>query len=70
MPTRRYHVPEITCHRCQDAIQASVVRVPGVERVEVDIDTRRVTVTGDAPDETVRAAIEDAGYDVAGDPLA
>jgi copper chaperone CopZ len=63
--TRVYRVPGISCDHCKQAIEGEVGGLPDVERVEVDIDRRRVTVTGDADDGAVRAAIDEAGYDVA-----
>ena len=59
-------VPAMSCGHCRTAITAEVERVPGVTGVDVDLETKRVTVIGegiDAP--TVRAAIDQAGYDVA-----
>ncbi len=41
--------------------------MPGVDSVHVDIAARTVRVEGAAPDAAVRSAIDDAGYDVAGD---
>jgi copper chaperone len=60
---RTYTVPAIHCGHCQNAIETEVGQVPGVERVAVDIETKRVTVEGDAPEEAVLAAINEAGYD-------
>jgi len=61
-----YSVPGVSCEHCRTAITAEVSRVDGVERVEVDLDAKRVTVTGDRVDDgAVRAAIDEAGYDVA-----
>lgn len=64
--TLTYDVPGISCDHCRVAITAEVSRVPGVADVDVDVAARRVTVTGDSPDDAlVRAAIDEAGYDVA-----
>ena len=61
-----HSVPDMSCGHCRAAISGEVERVPGVGYVEVDLDARRVTVTGDGIDDTaVRAAIEEAGYDIA-----
>jgi copper chaperone CopZ len=63
--TRSYHVPDISCGHCQTAIEGEVGNLGAVEQVAVDIDTRTVTVTGDADDAAIRHAIEEAGYEVA-----
>jgi copper chaperone len=65
MSTTTYEVPGISCGHCKSAIEAEVATVPGVEHVEVDIDARTVTVDGSPDDAEVRAAIDEAGYDVA-----
>ena len=61
-----YAVPAISCDHCKSAIEAEVARVDGVESVSVDVAARTVRVEGPASDEAVRAAIDEAGYDVAG----
>ena len=66
MPTTRsYQVPDISCGHCKTAIEAEVGALAQVDDVAVDIDTRTVTVTGDADDTAIHAAIEEAGYEVA-----
>ena len=62
---RTYSVPGISCDHCKAAIEGEVSTVAGVERVEVDVPGRTVVVVGEAPDEAVRAAIDEAGYEVA-----
>lgn len=63
--TRVYRVPGISCDHCKHAIEGEVGKLAGVDRVEVDVERRVVTVVGDAGDDAVRAAIDEAGYDVA-----
>lgn len=58
-------VPGISCSHCVNAISASVGAIPGVRSVDVDLASTTVRVTGDVDDVQVRAAISDAGYDVA-----
>jgi copper chaperone len=66
METTIYTVPGMHCGHCQAAVTEELEGVPGVESVEVDLDSNLVTVGGDALDETVlRAAIAEAGYEVA-----
>lgn len=59
-------VPGISCGHCVSAITGEVTGVAGVASVDVDLDTKVVTVEGDAARDAVVAAIEEAGYEVAG----
>jgi copper chaperone len=63
--TRVYAVPGISCDHCKHAIEAEVAKVVDVHSVAVDVEQRTVTVIGEADDSVVRAAIDEAGYDVA-----
>jgi copper chaperone CopZ len=61
-----YTVPGISCEHCRTAITNEVSAVDGVQAVEVDLTTKRVAVRGEAlSDQAIRAAIDEAGYDVA-----
>jgi copper chaperone len=61
-----YSVPEVSCEHCRAAITSEVEKVAGVSAVDVDLSAKRVTVTGERLDyATVRAAIDDAGFDIA-----
>ena len=61
-----YSVPEVNCGHCRAAITSEVEKVPGVASVEVDLDAKVVTVSGERVDDAaVRAAIDRAGFDVA-----
>ena len=65
MTTRTYSVPGISCDHCRAAIETEFAKLPAVERVTVDIDAKTVLVEGDLSDDEGRAAIDEAGYDVA-----
>jgi copper chaperone len=61
-----YSVPGVSCQHCVGAVTEEVEQVPGVESVVVDLDSKRVKVNGTSIDDgAVRAAIDDAGYDIA-----
>lgn len=61
-----YSVPGVSCQHCVGAVTEEVEQVPGVESVVVDLDSKRVKVKGTSLDDgAVRAAIDDAGYDIA-----
>jgi copper chaperone CopZ len=61
-----YSVPGMSCSHCRAAITAEVEQLAGVTSIEVDLRTKRVSVAGDELDDAaIRAAIDEAGYDVA-----
>ena len=61
-----YSVPGMSCGHCRTAITAEVERLAGVTSVDVDLPAKRVSVAGDELDDAaIRAAIDEAGYDVA-----
>ena len=61
-----YRVPAMSCAHCERAVSAEVLRVDGVESMDVDLETKLVVVRGDELDDVrLRAAIEDAGYEAA-----
>jgi copper chaperone len=64
--TAVYTVAGMHCGHCERAVRAGVAAVSGVASVEVDLETKLVTITGDSLDDAaLRAAIEDAGYEAA-----
>jgi copper chaperone len=68
MTTTSYTVVGMTCGHCVNAVTDEVGAVPGVTGVDVDLTSGALTVTSGAPvdDTAVRAAVEEAGYEVAG----
>ena len=61
-----YFVPGVSCGHCSAAVTAEVEKVEGVSSVDVDLEAKRVAVAGaEVDDAAVRAAIDEAGYDVA-----
>jgi copper chaperone len=64
MATKTYSVPEIHCGHCEAAVKRELHSVSGVETVEVDLETKLVTVSGDRLDDAALvAAIDEAGYE-------
>jgi copper chaperone len=68
MSTASYTVVGMTCGHCVNSVTEEVSAVPGVSAVDVDLESGGLTVTSDAPvdEAAVRAAVEEAGYSVAG----
>ena len=64
--TLTYSVPAIHCDHCAMSIREEVSEVEGVEQVDVDLDSKVVTIQGvELDDATLRAAIVEAGYEAA-----
>lgn len=62
--TKTYTVPGMHCGHCKASVTEELQAVAGVEQVEVDLDTKRVTISGsDLEDASLRAAIAEAGYE-------
>ena len=59
-------VDGMTCGHCVSAVQSEVGKIEGVNEVSVDLPTGQVTIVGEqTPDpEALRAAVEEAGYEV------
>ena len=61
-----YTVPAIHCAHCAMSIREEVAGVEGVEQVDVDLDSKVVTISGNELDDSaLRAAIVEAGYEAA-----
>lgn len=64
--TVSYTVPGMHCGHCEQAVSEELTAVEGVESVEVDLETKLVTVIGSQLDDAkLRAAIDEAGYEAA-----
>ncbi|MDI3341209.1 MAG: heavy-metal-associated domain-containing protein [Sphaerobacter sp.] len=72
MAKRTYRVPDVSCEHCVAAITQELTKIPGVETVQVDLGSKLVTVEAadSVTDAQLRAGIEQAGYDIAGEPAA
>lgn len=65
--TTEYVVTGMTCGHCVASVTEEVQEIAGVSDVHVDLATGALSVTSDRPldDEAVRAAVEEAGYQLA-----
>jgi copper chaperone len=59
-----YRVPDISCDHCKMTIEGEVGKLPDVTAVTVDVEQKLVRVEGEASEAAVRAAIDEAGYEV------
>jgi copper chaperone len=65
--TQTYTVSGMTCGHCVASVTEEVQEIPGVQDVSVVLETGAVTVISEKEidDAAVRAAVEEAGYQVA-----
>lgn len=63
-----YSVTGMTCGHCEAAVTEEVSALDGVTGVTVDLAKGLVTVDSKQPldDDTVRAAVDEAGYELVG----
>jgi copper chaperone len=67
MNTYALTVTGMTCNHCVTAIHEEVSAVPGVQRVQVDLPTGRLTLQADREigRDEIAAAVDEAGYQLA-----
>jgi copper ion binding protein len=68
MSESTYTVTGMTCGHCVASVTEEISEIDGVTDVAVDLPTGAVTVTSSRPvaGVDVRAAVEEAGYQLAG----
>ncbi|MFI7503639.1 heavy-metal-associated domain-containing protein [Streptomyces sp. NPDC049687] len=66
--TAVYKVSGMTCGHCEGAVSQEISELSGVTAVTAVAGTGEVTVTSAAPldEEAVRAAVDEAGYELVG----
>lgn len=67
MTTSTYSVVGMTCGHCAGSVRDELGRLDGVSQVDVDLASGNVDVTSATPlsDDDVKAAVEEAGYQLA-----
>lgn len=68
MTTVTYTVPAISCGHCTHTIETEVGELQGVQSVKAEQDTKKVTITFDAPaDEAkIKALLAEINYPAEG----
>ena len=65
--TSSYTVTGMTCGHCVSSVTEEIREIPGVENVDVVLESGVLTITSDEPvdDDAVKTAVEEAGYQLA-----
>ena len=60
-----FRVPGMTCGHCKQAVTTELSKISGVTAVDVDLDTKSVTVTSDGALDwkTIADAVDEAGFE-------
>jgi copper chaperone CopZ len=68
MTEATYSVTGMTCDHCVRAVTSEVEKIAGVASVTVDLGAGRLTLVSEEPVDpaSVRAAVEEAGFEVTG----
>lgn len=66
--TTVFNVSGMSCGHCEGAVSGEISQISGVSSVTAVAKTGEVTVVSAAPldDEAVRAAVDEAGFELAG----
>ena len=67
MTTSTYTVTGMTCGHCVASVTEEVSEIPGVDHVDVELESGLVTITSADPVDrsAVEAAVTEAGYQLA-----
>ncbi|MFC5909523.1 heavy-metal-associated domain-containing protein [Streptacidiphilus monticola] len=68
MSTTVFNVTGMSCGHCEKSVSEELAALPGVTGVSADAKAGLVTVESAGPldDEAVRAAVDEAGYELVG----
>jgi copper chaperone len=63
--TTVFSVPAMTCGHCKQAVTTEVGKLAGVSSIDIDLDTKKVTVTSSEPLSwsDVVSAVDEAGFE-------
>jgi copper chaperone len=65
--TTNYSISGMTCQHCVMSVRDEVCEVAGVDGIDIDLASGRMTVTGNGcEDAAILAAVAEAGYAAAG----
>lgn len=61
---KKVYIEGMSCAHCVKHVTNALNELDGITRVIVDLASNTATIEGNVSEEAVKAAIEDAGYDV------
>ncbi|TDT72711.1 copper chaperone [Litoreibacter halocynthiae] len=61
----KFHVPDMSCGHCTAAIKKAILAKDPTAGIEIETETRHVSVSSNLGQSDVQEAILDAGYEAA-----
>ncbi len=67
MNTVTYYIPNISCNHCVHTIQTEVSDIQGVKSVQADADSKKATISFEAPatEDRIKELLAEINYPVA-----
>jgi copper chaperone len=62
-----FTVPDMSCSHCENTIKTALLRLNGVDNVNIDLQKKKVSIEYEGTkisSEILKSTIEDQGYDV------
>jgi copper chaperone len=60
----QFYAGDMTCNHCKMRIEKAISSLKDIESIQVNLDKKQVTVSGDTSEKDIRKAIQDSGYTV------
>lgn len=63
---RKIQIEGMSCNHCVAHVKEALEAIQGITLVEVSLQDKCAMISGEAAEEVIKEAIDDAGYDVVG----
>jgi copper chaperone len=58
-----FNVPDMSCNHCKMRIEKTMNESGGVKALNIDLETKKITLESDLPEKDLVKLFDDAGYD-------
>ncbi|MDY6065337.1 MAG: heavy-metal-associated domain-containing protein [Finegoldia sp.] len=60
---KQFKVEEMHCNHCVESIDKALKDVEGIENIDIDLDSKIVSLEGEVDDEKVIESLDEIGFD-------
>lgn len=61
---RKVQIEGMSCNHCVAHVKEALMALNGIEVIEVNLENKYALISGDASEQAIKEAIDEAGYDV------